>query len=65
MSTLIREPASAPERRWAKEYGPVVRYIGPVGTEILLVTDPEVLHHVLVDGWLDNPRVSFIFIIPS
>lgn len=46
-----------PQMRWVKEYGSVVRTVGPVGLERIMFTKPEALHRILVTEWLDNPRV--------
>lgn len=62
-SDILKETPGAPERRWAEKYGPIVRYIGPLGQEILLLTNPDALHQVLVGQWLDNPRVCLSFYV--
>ena len=48
---------------WAKKYGPVVRFFGPVGLECLFFLEPEPLHQILSKGWLDYPRVRIIHLL--
>ncbi|KAH7927161.1 cytochrome P450 [Leucogyrophana mollusca] len=57
--TILEEEAGAPQRRWLKEYGPVVRVVGPVGIERLIFIKPEALQKILVSDWLDFPRPDF------
>lgn len=57
-ASYIKEEPAAPQTRWAKQYGPVVRSVGPIGLERVFFTKPEALHKILVSEWLDNPRVS-------
>jgi hypothetical protein len=58
--TIIREEPAVPHQRWVKEFGPVVRIVGPVGLERLIFTKPEALHKILVSEWQDNPRPRFM-----
>lgn len=56
--TIIKNETGIPQREWVKQYGPVVRIVGPVGIERLIFMKPEALHQILVKDWLDYPRVS-------
>jgi len=58
-SVLNNEPGII-QREWVKQYGPVVRTVGPVGVERLMFIKPEALHQILVKDW-QNPRVSIYF----
>lgn len=44
-------------REYAKEYGPIVRLVGPVGKEKVMLCSPEAMHKVFVSDWLEYPRV--------
>ncbi|KAF5375769.1 hypothetical protein D9757_009010 [Collybiopsis confluens] len=48
------------QREWAKQYGPVVRVVGPVGIERVMFLRPEALQKVMVKDWLDYPRPDFM-----
>lgn len=56
-AAVIREEPTVPQTRWAQQYGPVVRTVGPIGFERVMFMKPEALHRILVTEWLDNPRV--------
>ncbi len=56
--TIIKSETGIPQREWVKQYGPVVRVVGPVGIERIIFTKPEALHRILVTDWMDYPRVS-------
>jgi hypothetical protein len=56
--TIIKNETGIPQREWVKQYGPVIRIVGPVGIERLIFMKPEALHQILVKDWLDYPRVS-------
>ncbi|KAF7336376.1 hypothetical protein MVEN_02186200 [Mycena venus] len=43
-------------REWAKQYGPVVRCMGPVGKECIIFLSPEALQQIMVKDWLVYPR---------
>ncbi|KAF8070436.1 cytochrome P450 [Lyophyllum atratum] len=58
--TIVRSESGIPQREWVKKYGPVVRVVGPVGIERLILMKPEALHHILVKHWLEYPRPSFL-----
>ncbi|KAG6877828.1 hypothetical protein C0993_003490 [Termitomyces sp. T159_Od127] len=57
---IVRSESGIPQREWVKEYGPVVRIVGPVGIERLIFMKPDALHHILVKHWLEYPRPSFL-----
>ena len=44
-----------------KEHGPLVRVVGPFGIERLIVMKPEALQKILVNDWVDYPRVCTWF----
>ncbi|KAI0319932.1 cytochrome P450, partial [Amylostereum chailletii] len=56
---LTSEPGALP-LGWAKQYGPVVRTVGPVGRDRLFVFRPEALHKILATDWTDYPRPKFM-----
>ncbi len=49
--------AGVPQCQWIAEYGSIVRVVGPIGIERLIVASPEALHLILVTNWTDYPRV--------
>ncbi|KAG6866223.1 hypothetical protein C0991_007248 [Blastosporella zonata] len=57
---IIRSESGIPQREWVKQYGPVIRIVGPVGIERLIFMNPDALHHILVKHWLEYPRPSFL-----
>ena len=59
--TIINSETGIPQREWVKQYGPIVRIVGPVGVERLMFMKPEALHQILVKDWLQYPRVSLFF----
>lgn len=36
----------------------MVRVVGPIGIERLIVMNPETIHKLMVTDWVDYPRVS-------
>ncbi|KAK7027335.1 hypothetical protein VNI00_015298 [Paramarasmius palmivorus] len=58
--TVINNEVGIPQREWIKQYGPVVRTIGPIGIERLMFLKPEALHKILVKDWVDYPRPGFL-----
>ncbi|KAF9458172.1 cytochrome P450 [Collybia nuda] len=58
--TIVRSESGIPQREWVKQYGPVIRIVGPVGIERLLFMRPEALHQILVKQWLEHPRPGFL-----
>ena len=54
---MIKGESGIPQREWVKQYGPVVRVVGPVGIERMIFMKPEALHQILVNDWLEYPRV--------
>lgn len=60
---IIKGEAGIPQRQWVKQYGSVVRVVGPIGIERLIFTKADVLHKILVSDWVEYPRVhAFLFI---
>ncbi|KAF8707323.1 hypothetical protein AX14_013617 [Amanita brunnescens Koide BX004] len=57
---IINNEACIPQREWAKKLGPIVRFFGPVGLERLFFLQPEALHQILAEGWLDFPRPAYM-----
>lgn len=55
---IIRAEAGILQREWVKQYGPVVRAIGPFGLERIIFTKVDALHKILVSDWMAYPRVS-------
>ncbi|KAH7920360.1 cytochrome P450 [Leucogyrophana mollusca] len=53
--TILEEEAGVPQRRWLQEYGPIVRAVGPIGMERLIIISPEPLRKILISDWLDFP----------
>lgn len=47
------------QREWVKQYGPIIRVMGPLGNEQVCFSSPEALQQIFVSDWLDFPRVSF------
>ncbi|KAF8346059.1 cytochrome P450 [Amanita rubescens] len=60
MHIIINNQACIPHREWAKKLGPVVRFFGLLGFERLFFLQPELLHQILVKGWLDYPRPPYL-----
>ncbi|KAL9708590.1 hypothetical protein Ac2012v2_008259 [Leucoagaricus gongylophorus] len=58
--TIINSETGIPQREWVKQYGPIVRIVGPVGVERLMFMKPEALHQILVKDWLQYPRPGYI-----
>ena len=54
---IVRSESGIPQREWVKQYGSVIRIVGPVGIERLIFMKPDALHHILVKHWLEYPRV--------
>ncbi|KAI0259303.1 cytochrome P450 [Gloeopeniophorella convolvens] len=42
------------------KYGPVVRLVGPVGRERIVLLEPQALQRMLVADWIDFPRPKFL-----
>ncbi|KAF9005232.1 cytochrome P450 [Cyathus striatus] len=57
---IISGEAGIPQRQWVKDYGPVVRVVGPIGIERLIFMKPEAIHKILVSDWIDYPRPKFM-----
>ncbi|KAG7441876.1 cytochrome P450 [Guyanagaster necrorhizus] len=57
---IINGEAGVPQCQWIEEYGSIVRVVGPIGIERLIVACPEALHRILVTNWTDYPRPSFM-----
>ncbi|KAJ7503403.1 cytochrome P450 [Mycena galericulata] len=58
--TIVRNQTCIPQRDWANKYGPVVRQMGILGEERLILLSPEALQQFVVSGWLEYPRPQFI-----
>ncbi|KAL1715868.1 cytochrome P450 [Schizophyllum commune] len=56
---IIRSEAGVLQREWVKQYGPVVRAVGPMGIERLIFTSHEALHKILQES-VDHPRPDFM-----
>ncbi|KAL0960785.1 hypothetical protein HGRIS_005806 [Hohenbuehelia grisea] len=57
---IMKGEQGIPQREWTKQYGPVVRVVGPIGIERLIITRFETLQKVLVSDWVEYPRPSFM-----
>ncbi|KAI0041379.1 cytochrome P450 [Auriscalpium vulgare] len=57
---IIKSGGSTLQMGWVKEYGGVVRSVGPLGKERLLMLRPEALHKILVSDWMDYPKPNFL-----
>lgn len=55
---IMRAEAGILQRQWAKEYGPVVRAVGPFGIERMMFLSPSAMQKILVSDWVEYPRVS-------
>ncbi|KAI7862592.1 cytochrome P450 [Spinellus fusiger] len=61
MIEIIREESGIPHARWAKKYGGIVGYHGPWNTPRYLVTDPDILKHVLTThepDYIKSPQTA-------
>ena len=56
----MRSEAGILQREWAKLYGKIVRAVGPFGIERVMFLSPTAMQKVLVDDWVDYPRVQWI-----
>ncbi|KZV75242.1 cytochrome P450 [Peniophora sp. CONT] len=56
---IMREPGTA-LMGWAKEHGPVVRTVGPMGRERVLFLNSEALQKILVSDWTDYERPTIL-----
>lgn len=54
---ILRTEAGILQREWAKRYGKVMRAVGPFGIERVMFLSPAAMQKVLVDDWIDYPRV--------
>ncbi|KAJ7711568.1 cytochrome P450 [Mycena metata] len=58
--TIVQNESCIPQREWAKKYGPVVRMMGVMGKERLVLLAPEALQQIMVRDWLEYPRPQFM-----
>ena len=58
LPAILRAKPGELHTQWVRDYGPVVRALGPVGTERMMFVQPVALHKILVSDWLEYPRVS-------
>ena len=54
---ILRSEAGILQREWAKRYGKIMRAVGPFGIERVMFLSPTAMQKVLVDDWIDYPRV--------
>ncbi|EJD08216.1 cytochrome P450 [Fomitiporia mediterranea MF3/22] len=52
--------AGVVQREWAKQYGPIVRAVGPFGIHRLMFLSPVAMQKVLVSDWTEYPRPDFM-----
>ncbi|KAF7967470.1 hypothetical protein HWV62_34115 [Athelia sp. TMB] len=57
---IIRGEAGIVQREWSKQYGPVVRAVGPFGIERLMFMKPEAMQKILVSDWVEYPRPTWM-----
>ncbi|KAK0441530.1 cytochrome P450 [Desarmillaria tabescens] len=57
---IMNGEAGISQCQWIAEYGSIVRVVGPIGIERLIVASPEALHRILVTNWADYPRPNFM-----
>ncbi|KZP30086.1 cytochrome P450 [Athelia psychrophila] len=58
--TLIKGEVGVAQREWVKQYGPIIRVMGPLGNEQVCFSSPEALQQIFVSDWLDFPRPSYL-----
>ncbi|KAI0042708.1 cytochrome P450 [Auriscalpium vulgare] len=56
----LSESGGSIQSEWAQQYGGMVRTVGPLGQERLMVLRPEALHKILVSDWVNYPRPGFL-----
>ena len=54
---IMAAEAGILQREWAKVYGTVMRAVGPFGMERVMFLSPPAMQRVLVDDWVEYPRV--------
>ncbi|KAL5531870.1 hypothetical protein ACEPAF_5433 [Sanghuangporus sanghuang] len=57
---IMRGEAGIVQREWAKEYGTIIRAMGPFGISRMMFLSPTAMHKVLVSDWVEYPRPSFM-----
>ncbi|KDR81081.1 hypothetical protein GALMADRAFT_91777 [Galerina marginata CBS 339.88] len=57
---ILEGEAGIPQRAWVKKYGPIVRVVGPIGIERLIVMKLEAIQKILVSDWADYPKPKFL-----
>ncbi|KAJ6524320.1 cytochrome P450 [Mycena capillaripes] len=57
---ISKKETCIPQREWAKQYGPVVRWMWPFRQECLVFLSPEALQQIMVKDWLEYPRPRFL-----
>ncbi|KIJ40525.1 hypothetical protein M422DRAFT_256491 [Sphaerobolus stellatus SS14] len=55
LNILTSEPGKL-QRKWAEQYGTVVRTMGPFGVDQMMFLNPSALQRILVSDWLEYPR---------
>ena len=54
---IMAAEAGILQREWAKVYGTAMRAVGPFGMERVMFLSPPAMQKVLVDDWVEYPRV--------
>ncbi|SAM02584.1 hypothetical protein [Absidia glauca] len=64
MPEIIREESGVPHKKWTKQYGGIVSYKGPWYENRVLVTDAEMVKHILTTNSYDyiKPPRTFEFL---
>ena len=60
-ANILRAEVGVLQREWFKKYGDkrgVIRAMGPIGFENMYFLGSEAMHKILVEDWIDYPRVS-------
>ena len=57
VNVMNRDPSEV-HREWTEKYGNVIRVIGPLGRETLLLSSVSAIQQVYVSDWVDHQRVS-------
>lgn len=59
MGDILKNEAGIIQREWVHEYGGLVRAVGPMGMERLIVSDADLLKHVMVNASQEYRRDPF------
>ncbi|KAL2022745.1 hypothetical protein VTK56DRAFT_4561 [Thermocarpiscus australiensis] len=54
--TIITQECGVPQRSWHNQYGPIIRYFFPFGSERLSIADDEALKHMTLKNPYNYPK---------